>query len=200
MAHVTFTIADYLVFTGSLGISLGIGFYHWFRSKGLGTKDFLMGGGHMSPIPVSLSFAAGIISAVSILGNSAEMYYYGSQLWMNVIGVTIGTVFIMGIVMPVIYPLKFISIFEYLEYRWGDSLVRKMASVVQLINISIYMGMALYAPSLAISSVTPITANISVLVLGIVCTVYASMPPQPASLTEREMIPFDVDKCLSQGT
>ena len=37
------------------------------------------------------------------------------------------------------------------------------------------MGIALYAPSLAISSVTPITTNTSVLVLGIVCTIYASM-------------------------
>ncbi|KAG0713875.1 Sodium-dependent multivitamin transporter [Chionoecetes opilio] len=168
MAHVapSFTTADYLVFTASLVISLGIGFYHWFRSRGRGTKDFLMGGGHMSPIPVSLSFAAGVISAVSILGNSAEMYYYGSQLWMNVIGVTIGTVFIMGIVMPVIFPLKLITIYE-------PGAQDGLGSAT--LNLSIYMGIALYAPSLAISSVTPISANTSVLVLGIVCTVYASM-------------------------
>ncbi|MPC61652.1 hypothetical protein E2C01_055726 [Portunus trituberculatus] len=104
----SFNTADYLVFTASLVISLGIGegrvafeidrwlcvrvkilpqgrclrpvlqedidssgscsFYHWYRSRGRDTKDFLMGGGHMSPIPVSFSFAAGVISAVSILG------------------------------------------------------------------------------------------------------------------------------------
>lgn len=171
----SFTTADYLVFTASLLISLGIGFYHWYRSRGRDTKDFLMGGGHMSPIPVSFSFAAGVISAVSILGNSAEMYYYGSQLWMNIIGVMIGTAFIMGVVIPVIYPLKLITIYGYLEYRWGNSLVRKLASVLQLINLTVYMGIALYAPSLAISSVTPISTNTSVLVLGIVCAVYASM-------------------------
>lgn len=174
-ASPSFSLADYLVFTGSLVISLGIGVYHWYRSRGRDTKDFLMGGGNMSPFPVSLSFAAGVISAVSILGNSAEMYYYGSQLSVNVIGVIIGTIVIMAVVMPIIFPLRLFTIFGYLEYRFGSSLVRKVASVLQLLNLSTYMGIALYAPSLAISSVTPITTNTSILVLGIVCAVYASM-------------------------
>ena len=51
----------------------------------------------------------------STLGNSAEMYYYGSQLWMNIFGVIIGTAFIMIFVMPVIFPLKLITIYGVSE-------------------------------------------------------------------------------------
>lgn len=171
----SFTTADYLVFMASLSISLGIGFYHWFRSRGKGTEDFLMGGGHMSPIPVSLSFMAGSISAISILGNSAEMYYYGTQLWTNNIGVIFGTIVVIPLIIPVIHPLKLVTIYAFLEHRWRSRIVRKVASLMQLLSMIPFMGIALYAPSLAISSVTSITTNTSVLALGIVCSAYASL-------------------------
>ncbi|XP_064093412.1 sodium-coupled monocarboxylate transporter 2-like [Macrobrachium nipponense] len=171
----TFGVIDYAVFCASLIISLSIGLYHWWKSRGLDNADFLMGGGKMSPIPVAISLFAGLVSAVSILGNPAEMYYYGSQLWMNCIGTVIGALLVIILLVPVLYPLKLVSIYEFIGLRWKSNLVRKLATVLQLFNYFTYLGIALYAPSLALSSVTPIPAVVSVVVLGIVCTVYASL-------------------------
>lgn len=171
----TFTAIDYVVFCASLILSLCVGLYHWWKSRGLDSADFLMGGGKMSPIPVAISLVAGLVSAVSILGNPAEMYYYGSQLWMNCVGTVIGTLLVLILLVPVLYPLKLVSMYEFLEVRWKSSLVRKLATVLQLFNYFTYLGIALYAPSMALSSVTPIPAVVSVVVLGIVCTVYASL-------------------------
>ncbi|KAG7173741.1 Sodium-coupled monocarboxylate transporter 1-like 6 [Homarus americanus] len=171
----SFSVSDYLVFTASLAISFGIGVYQWWRSRGRGTDDFLMGGGKMSPFPVALSLLAGIVSAISILGNSSEMYYYGSQLWMNVFGVMLGATLTALLIMPIIYPLKLISIYQILEVRWKSPLLRKLVTVTQVGNIFIFLGIAMYAPSLAISSITPIPTNVSIIVLAVICSLYASL-------------------------
>ncbi|XP_042877333.1 sodium-coupled monocarboxylate transporter 1-like [Penaeus japonicus] len=170
-----FSVADYLVFSASLLISMGIGVYQWWKNRNGNAEEFFLGGGHMSPIPVALSLTAGVVSAISILGNTSEMFYYGSQFWMNVFGTVIGGLFVVLIIIPVVYPLHLISIYEYLEFRWGSPLLRRMVTVLQLANMFLYLGIALYAPSLALSSVTPIPTNISVIVLGLVCSFYASV-------------------------
>ncbi|XP_037785352.1 sodium-coupled monocarboxylate transporter 1-like [Penaeus monodon] len=170
-----FSVADYLVFSASLAISVGIGVYQWWKSRNGNAEEFFLGGGRMSPVPVALSLVAGVVSAISILGNTSEMYYYGSQFWMNLLGVAVGGLLVVLVIIPVIYPLRLISIYEYLELRWGSRLLRKMVTVLQLANMFLYLGIALYAPSLALSSVTPIPTNISVIVLGLVCTFYASV-------------------------
>ncbi|XP_071547719.1 sodium-coupled monocarboxylate transporter 1-like isoform X3 [Panulirus ornatus] len=170
-----FAVADYVVFITSLAISLGIGLFQWWRSRGLDTKDFFLGGGQMKPIPVALSFLAGVISAISILGNSSEMYYYGSQFWMYTLGIVFGSLLTTLVIMPIIYPLRLVSIYEYLEIRWNTTVVRKLSSALQVVNTFIFLGIALYAPSLAISSVTPISTNTSIIALGLVCSVYSSL-------------------------
>lgn len=49
-------------------MTMPVGLYQWWRSRGRDTKDFLMGGGKMAPFPVALSLLAGVVSAISILG------------------------------------------------------------------------------------------------------------------------------------
>ncbi|XP_068212874.1 sodium-coupled monocarboxylate transporter 1-like [Palaemon carinicauda] len=173
--NTSFSAADYVVFIASLLISLGIGIYHWWKSRGLDNKDFLLGNRKMSPLPVAISLFAGIVSAVSILGNPSEMYFYGSQLWINCLGTGIGTILAGLLVVPVLYPLKLVSLYEILERRWRSTVPRKLATLLQLFHYITFLGIALYAPSLALSVVTPIPLAASVVVLGLVCTVYASM-------------------------
>lgn len=52
------------------------------------------------------------ISRPSPSGNTSEMYYYGSQFWMNLLGVAVGGLLVVLVIIPVIYPLRLISIYE----------------------------------------------------------------------------------------
>ncbi|XP_071547718.1 sodium-coupled monocarboxylate transporter 1-like isoform X2 [Panulirus ornatus] len=114
--------------------------------------------------------------AISLgIGNSSEMYYYGSQFWMYTLGIVFGSLLTTLVIMPIIYPLRLVSIYEYLEIRWNTTVVRKLSSALQVVNTFIFLGIALYAPSLAISSVTPISTNTSIIALGLVCSVYSSL-------------------------
>ena len=46
----------------------------------------------------------------------------------------------------------------------------------------IFMPIALYAPSLALSAVTPISMRASVLALGLLCTAYSSIVSHEGSI------------------
>ena len=64
-----FAFADYVIFalmiTCSILIGIYVGYKGWNKDT---TKDFLVGGRKMHPIPVALSLIGGIVSSLSILG------------------------------------------------------------------------------------------------------------------------------------
>ncbi|KAJ6633962.1 Sodium-coupled monocarboxylate transporter 1 [Pseudolycoriella hygida] len=58
---------------------MGIGiFYGFFYKKNKTNEEFLMAGRTMTVFPVALSLICSFISAVTLLGNPVEVYYYGS--------------------------------------------------------------------------------------------------------------------------
>ncbi|KAK8739500.1 hypothetical protein OTU49_003359, partial [Cherax quadricarinatus] len=108
-----FTVADYTVFTLLLVVSVGIGVYSAFKSRRVvTTQEYLLGGRTMPLLPVALSLLGGAISAISILGNATEVYFYGTQLTMNLIGSIFGVLVLRNVMLPVLYPLKLVSMFE----------------------------------------------------------------------------------------
>ncbi|KAL7640637.1 UNVERIFIED_CONTAM: hypothetical protein RMT77_008912 [Armadillidium vulgare] len=82
-----FSTVDYIIFVLLIVVSVAIGIFvglkGWKKST---TKDFLVGGRKMHPIPVTMSLIGGVISAISVLGNATEMYLQGTQLWFNILG------------------------------------------------------------------------------------------------------------------
>ena len=108
-----FTGWDYAVFLFMLGVSLGIGVFHGFRGrKKTTTKEFLMAGGQMGVLPVSLSLLASFMSAIMVLGTPAEMYVYGTQYWMVCLGYAIMIPLAAHFFLPVFYRLNLTSVFE----------------------------------------------------------------------------------------
>lgn len=71
----SFTFYDYSVVIAMLTISLKIGVFYGFFEK---PSDFISGSG-MSIFPVTLSLASSFITAIELLGNPAEIYFYGAQ-------------------------------------------------------------------------------------------------------------------------
>ena len=66
----------------------------------------------MSVIPVSLSMTLSFISAILILGMPAEMYAFGTQFWMDNIGMILGAVMAAILFVPLLYPLRLYSCYE----------------------------------------------------------------------------------------
>lgn len=174
--EVKFTPVDYTLFILMLVASMGIGVVSAFRSRGkASTQEYLLGSRTMSPVPVALSLIGGWISAISILGNPTEIYYFGTQLTTVLLGCIPG-VFVVGLVMlPIFYELKLVSINEYIQRRYNSRLLRTLATLCMVSSNFIYMGMCLYAPTVALTTVTGLSTWASMLILGSICTFYITI-------------------------
>ncbi|XP_059261304.1 sodium-dependent multivitamin transporter isoform X1 [Mustela nigripes] len=171
----TFSLTDYVVFVLLLVFSLVIGLYHAFRGWGRHTVgQLLMADREMSCLPVALSLLATFQSAVAILGVPSEIYRFGTQYWFLGCCYFLGLLIPAHVFIPVFYRLHLTSAYEYLELRFNKA-VRVCGTVTFIFQMVIYMGVVLYAPSLALNAVTGFDLWLSVLTLGIVCTVYTAL-------------------------
>ncbi|KAF1560090.1 Sodium-coupled monocarboxylate transporter 1, partial [Eudyptes schlegeli] len=179
-----FTVWDYVVFAAMLVISAVIGIYYAFAGGGQKTsKDFLMGGRSMSALPVALSLTASFMSAVTVLGTPAEIYRYGAIFC--IFAITYGLVVLCSaeIFLPVFYKLGITSTYEYLELRFNKYLrlcgtvlfIIQTASKPQSHSATLYTGIVIYAPALALNQVTGFDLWGAVVATGVVCTFYCTL-------------------------
>ncbi|NXS57914.1 SC5A8 protein, partial [Brachypteracias leptosomus] len=178
-----FTVWDYVVFAAMLLVSAIIGVYYAFVGGGQKTsKDFLMGGRSMSAVPVALSLTASFMSAVTVLGTPAEIYRYGAIFC--IFAITYGLVVLCSaeIFLPVFYKLGITSTYEYLELRFNKYL-RLCGTVLFILQTAskpqscstLYTGIVIYAPALALNQVTGFDLWGAVVATGVVCTFYCTL-------------------------
>ncbi|XP_068215669.1 sodium-coupled monocarboxylate transporter 1-like [Palaemon carinicauda] len=169
-----FGALDYAVFCLMLCVSAGIGIFFGIRGN-KNNEEFLMGGRSMSVVPVSISLLSSFISAISILGFSGEAYGHGMQLSVLLLGAFIGIFIATVTFLPVFYPLKLTSVNEYIEMRFHSKALRLAVLILGSVSGFLYTGLCLYAPTLALASVTPISVDTYIIIIGVICTIYCSI-------------------------
>ncbi|KAM7057189.1 sodium-coupled monocarboxylate transporter 1 [Acridotheres tristis] len=170
-----FTVWDYVVFAAMLLISAIIGIYYAFAGGAQKTsKDFLMAGRSMSALPVALSLTASFMSAVTVLGTPAEIYRYGAIFCIFAITYALVVLCSAEIFLPVFYKLGITSTYEYLELRFNKCL-RLCGTVLFVIQTTLYTGIVIYAPALALNQVTGFDLWGAVVATGVVCTFYCTL-------------------------
>ncbi|XP_009675879.2 sodium-coupled monocarboxylate transporter 1 [Struthio camelus] len=170
-----FSVWDYVVFAAMLLVSTVIGIYYAFAGGGQKTsKDFLMGGRSMTALPVALSLAASFMSAVTVLGTPAEVYRFGAIFSIFAITYTLVVLCSAEIFLPVFYRLGITSTYEYLELRFNKYL-RFCGTVLFIIQTTLYTGIVIYAPALALNQVTGFDLWGAVVATGVVCTFYCTL-------------------------
>ncbi|XP_067948589.1 sodium-coupled monocarboxylate transporter 2-like [Watersipora subatra] len=171
----TFGVVDYIVFSAALITSAAIGVYFACSgNKQKTTKEFLLADGNMSVWPVSMSLFASFMSAISTLGIPSDTYTYGLMFIYAALGFIPAMFFAGHLYIPVFYNLKLTSIYEYLEMRF-NRITRIICVCSYLIQMTLYMSVVLYAPSLALSAVTGINVWISTISVATVCIFYTAI-------------------------
>ncbi|XP_015786014.1 sodium-coupled monocarboxylate transporter 2 [Tetranychus urticae] len=171
-----FSTVDYIVFILMLVCSSGIGIFYAFKGrKNESSKEFLTANKSLNWFPVSMSLLASFQSSVTILGYPAEMYTKGTQFWVVILSAIFASITAAELFLPVYFKLSFTSVNRYLTMRFNRDNVRLAASMAFLLGTVPYMGVVLYGPSLALSSVTPLSVTSSILIIGIICTFYTSL-------------------------
>ncbi|KAJ6647651.1 Sodium-coupled monocarboxylate transporter 2 [Pseudolycoriella hygida] len=172
-----FGLTDYAVFIILLLISSGIGVYYAIKDRKAKktARQFLTAERSLHWFPVSISLMASFQSSVTILGYPAEMYLRGTQFWFVIVSSAMAAVFAAEIFLPVYYDLNLSSVNQYLKIRFNSEKVRLAGTFTFLLATVPYMGVVMYGPSLALSSVTPLSTAASILLIGLVCTFYTSI-------------------------
>ncbi|XP_063870763.1 sodium-coupled monocarboxylate transporter 2-like isoform X2 [Scylla paramamosain] len=171
-----FSTLDYVVFGAMLVISFLVGLLCGFRRNTSSSPlNYVQAKGSLSPPAIVLSLLGGAISSISVLGIPTEAYYFGAEFLVSFVGITLGMTLVYFILLPTFLTLNLVSINEYIELRYASLVLRKLSCLSQLLNLTLLMGVLLYAPSIALSTVTNLPSWPLMLVLGCVCTFYTTL-------------------------
>lgn len=108
-----FHIADYALFGATIAISLFIGVYYALSGgRQRTTSEYLVGGRKMQYLPVAISLLVSFESSIMMLGEPAEMYLYGVQVWMGNWGTFLAQLISTVVIVPLLHPLHMTSAFE----------------------------------------------------------------------------------------
>lgn len=166
---------DYVVFGSVLAISAAIGIVFAIRARrNSSPEEYLLASKQLSVAPVALSLLASFMSAVTLLGTPSEIYVYGTQyVW---IGVSYFFVILFSneVTLPVFHRMQVQTSYQYLKLRFhkANQIGGAISFNVQMI---LYMGVVIYAPSLALSAVTGFNVWAAVVSIGLVATFYTTI-------------------------
>ncbi|XP_054711639.1 putative sodium-dependent multivitamin transporter isoform X2 [Uloborus diversus] len=175
-------IVDYIVILVMLLMSGGIGVYFRFAGRKQKTAvEYLLAGKNMAIFPVTFSLMASFLSSATILGMPAEMYRYGTQYALKIVGVAIGILLSSFLFLPVFFQIQVPTAYEYIQRRFGK-LTRNVCSFFFVLQSILYLAVVLYGPGLALSAVTNLSVWVSVISIGTVCTFYCTLGGMKAVL------------------
>jgi len=153
-------------FTGMLAIGI------WAGRQTKGAAGYFIGEGKVHHVLVGLSLLGTYLSALTMMALPAMSY--GRDDWTYTIQLPfllVTAVVITGFVLPRLREEGCISVYEFLERRIHVS-VRLVASIAFILLSIGRMGLVLYLPSLALSYVLGVNLVASIVVMGIIVTIY----------------------------
>ena len=105
---------DFVVFGCVLALSAVIGIVFGFRDRHKSSKEYMMGGGNVAPIPVAMSLATTFFSAITILSTPVEYYNYGTMYTWFILTNGLAIVLAVEVFAPMYKHFGLTSMYEYL--------------------------------------------------------------------------------------
>ncbi|MBV1900154.1 MAG: sodium:solute symporter [Kordiimonadaceae bacterium] len=163
---------DYAIVLGYLALLLGMGYF--FKEQ-KGKKDYFLGGRSLGTFPLTLSTMATQLSAISFISAPAFVGLRpdGGMVWLAYeFAVPLAMIILMMFILPPLYRSGVVSIYEYLETRFGMS-TRLLISFVFQVSRSFGTGITIYATAIILESVMGIDFWTSIAVIGIITIIYS---------------------------
>lgn len=166
---------DWLIIGMYIVTLLGISYY---LSKGQETTDdYYLGGRTFKWWQVGLSTMATQLGAVSFISAPAfvGMREGGGMQWLTYeFAVPLAMIFLIMVIFPPLYKSGIVSIYEYLERRFGSSTRLILSSVFQF-SRAFAAGITVFAVAIILSAVFGIPLWINIIIAGVIALVYDYM-------------------------
>jgi SSS family transporter len=164
-----FHLMDYLTWGLYLFSLILIGFYFSKREKS--TRDFFLGGQRVYWWAAGISIFGTQLSAITFMAIPAKVY---ATNWIYILAqatiILIAPV-IVFLHLPYFRKMNLISAYTYLERRFSTNTQRIGSLVFCFLQLG-RIGIVLFLPAIALSTVTDIPITVCILAMGILCTIY----------------------------
>ena len=137
-------------------------------------EDYFVGGRKLAWWAVGLSTMATQTSAISFISIPAfvALKQGGGLTWLQYeLAVPLAIIAVMALLIPFFRRLKLVSVYEYLELRFGSA-VRSLVSAVFLISRGLATGVGVYASGIILSVCLGIPLWLTILIIGVVTVIY----------------------------
>lgn len=164
---------DYLVIVAYFGLLGGIGWY--FSKQKESSEQYSLGDRKVTWWAAGISMFATGASAISFMAIPA-LAFATNLVWTLPILVYVGGYFVQAhVIFPLLRKLQLTSTFEYLEQRFNLAL-RLIASAQQCLFLTFgRAAVVLVLPAIAIATTTGLNVFVSVVVMGILTTIYTAV-------------------------
>lgn len=146
----------------------------YFSSSG-SAKDYFLGGKDFHWFPLSISTAATQLSAISFISAPAfvGLKAGGGMKWLTYeFAVPLAMLFLMIFLIPPMFKMGIVSVYEYLERRYSSS-TRVLLSLVFQISRSFATSVMIYTVALILTSVMDIPMSTTIIIIGVVTLIYS---------------------------
>lgn len=165
-------ILDIIIIVLYVGVFLFIGNY--FKDSKTGNEYFL-GDKSFGWFPLSISTAATQLSAISFISAPAfvGLKENGGMKWLTFeFAVPLAMLFLMIFLVPPLFKMGIVSVYEYLERRYSVS-TRILLSLVFQISRAFATSVMVYTVALILTSVMDIPMWSTILIIGLVTLIYS---------------------------
>src|SRR5210317_1546434 len=163
---------DWFIIIAYLCSMIGLSIY---LGKGQSNEeDYFVGGRKLSWWAVGLSTMATQTSAISFISIPAfvALKEGGGLTWLQYeLAVPLAIILVMAFLIPFFRRLKLVSVYEYLEWRFGSS-VRYLVSGVFLVSRGLATGVGVYASGIVLAVCLEIPLWSTILIIGVVTVIY----------------------------
>jgi SSS family transporter len=151
---------------------IGIGWYFSRRNKS--TSDYFLAGGRIPWWAAGLSIYATMLSAITYLSQPALAFSYDWQAYLGYFTILLIVPLIITFYLPFFRRLNITTAYEYLEKRF-NIVIRMFGSGSFVLFQLARMGIVVYLPALALSTVVGIDIYLAIVIMGILAIVYTVM-------------------------
>ncbi len=151
---------------------LGIGIY--FSRKTKTTEDYFVGGRSYKGWVIGLAMVGTSISSITFLAYPADAFKTAWLRFLPNLALPIGVILAMYFFLPFYRRKKTISAYEYLEDRFSPS-IRVYGAVTFIIGQCVRLALILFLVSLLMYEITGLGAVESILLMGVVVSLYTVM-------------------------
>ncbi|XP_017477813.1 PREDICTED: sodium-coupled monocarboxylate transporter 1 [Rhagoletis zephyria] len=145
------------------------------KKKQRSKADYVFATGGISIVAIMLSIARGTLGVRTVLGYPSELFYRGSAMWEIIYGMVSAYPIVCFVFVPVYFNLGITSVYQYIDLRFKSRLVRCLASATYIVRQICSLGITVYTPSVALSTVIGIPYWASIVGMAVICIFFTIM-------------------------